>query len=312
MVVVGTECSADSVTNGLVGIMVNLAALLIRRGIHAFDKRTILILVVAANRQAVALALAHDLRVHVLHAVAFSVGVLHAHSPRGLIKCAASHGVGVVVAQEAVSFISAALLLASTTALLVAGQLAHLAGANTLRDAEVSTLIGHATADELLGAATALQALGGLLGVMLVIKLGLLPLLHRHAVLLGELLVLLQVSLGVFPVCLADLAAALLGNGITSASAAPLRLHDSHHHLGHGSKALSAVSLCPCVPVSNALRGFLHRHAGVVRPCSPAATACGLGNRGCSRRGSYGSGWSDRGRASVCRIRVARNLACIQ
>ena len=128
--------------------------------------------------------------------------------------------------------------------------------------------------------------------------------------LLGELLVLLQVGLGVFPVFLADLAAALLGNSITSA--APFRLQHSQSHLGHGSKALSAPSLSPCVPVSNGLRSFSGRHAGEIRPRSPSAATGGLGSWGRGRRRSCGSAWSDRGRASVCPIRVTRNLACIK
>ena len=49
---------------------------------------------------------------------------------------------------------------------------------------------------------------------MLLIQLGLLPSLHLHAVLLGQLLVLLKVSLGVFPLHLAHLPALLHAAGL--------------------------------------------------------------------------------------------------
>ena len=49
---------------------------------------------------------------------------------------------------------------------------------------------------------------------MLLIQLGLLPSLHLHAMLLGQLLVLLEVSLGVFPLHLAYLPALLHAAGL--------------------------------------------------------------------------------------------------
>ena len=65
-----------------------------------------------------------------------------------------------------------------------------------------------------MGPATPLQTLSRLLLVVLLIQLGLLPSLHLHAMLLGQLLILLEVSLGVFPLHLAYLPALLHAAGL--------------------------------------------------------------------------------------------------
>ena len=280
MVIVGPERSADSMANSLVGIMVNLAALLVRRDIHALHQRAVFVLVVAAGGFAVTLA-ASNLGRDILDCIAFGVGVNHTSGAGGPIKCLACHGVGVEVTQEAISLIGTAILLAlarSLAAILVASHLAHLAGSHTLRDAVVSAAIRHATANVLLGAATRLQALGGLLGVMLLIKLRLFPLLHRHAVLLGKLLVLLEVSLGMLPSFLANLTAALLGG--SSAAISLSGLHHSQSHLGHRGKTLGTASLRPRVTISHALRSFPWGHCRIVRNAAAAASAA---TRPCSR-----------------------------
>ena len=74
---------------------------------------------------------------------------------------------------------------------------------------------------------------------MLRIKGGFLPLLHAHAMLLGQLLVLLQVSLGMLPFLMAHLAALLQPSHLRHA--ALLKAAEAHailRHVAHGSGLL--------------------------------------------------------------------------
>ena len=74
---------------------------------------------------------------------------------------------------------------------------------------------------------------------MLRIKSGFLPLLHAHAMLFGQLLILLQISLGVFPLLVADLTTLLQPShhGRTALLEAA-EAHAVLRHVAHGSGLL--------------------------------------------------------------------------